>query len=192
MFYRILVFIIRPIAWLIYGYKSYGIENIPEDGPIIICANHIHGLDCVPVAITNKRTINFIAKKELFKYRFFNWLFTKLNAIPVDRNSADMKAYKETLKRLKDGKAICIFAQGARVLEIDTKAAKQGVALFALMSGAAVVPALITGKYRPFGKLTIRYGLPITLDEYKDVRVKTEVLAEITEKIMEKVSDLSQ
>jgi len=190
MFYKIVVFIIRPLAFLIFGYKSYGLENIPKDGPIIICANHIHGLDCVPVAVTNKRVINFMAKKELFKYKIFDYLFTKLNAIPVNRETSDMRAYKETLKRLKEGQAICIFAQGARVMEIDTKAAKQGVALFAAMSGATVVPALITGKYRPFGKLAIRYGSPITLDEYKGITLKTEVLAEITEKIMEKVSEL--
>ena len=192
MLYKTLVFVVRPLAWLIFGYKKYGTENIPAEGPIIICANHIHGMDCVPVAVSNKRVINFIAKKELFKYRFLNWLFTTLNAIPVDRESADMKAYKETLKRLKEGKAICIFAQGTRASEIDIKAAKQGVALFALMSGAPVIPALITGKYRPFGKIAVRYGKPVTLEEYKGVKAKTEVLAEITEKIMEKVSELEK
>jgi 1-acyl-sn-glycerol-3-phosphate acyltransferase len=172
---------------------KYGTENIPNEGPIIICANHIHGMDCVPVAISNKRVINFVAKKELFKYKFFNWFFVKLNAIPVDRESSDMKAYKETLRRLRDGKAVCIFAQGTRVREIDTKAAKQGVALFALMSGAVVVPALITGRYVPFfGNIKIRYGSPITLEEYKGIKVESEILAEITEKIMEKVSELGQ
>ena len=190
MLYKTLVIIIRPLVRLIFGYKKYGAENIPAEGPVIICANHIHGLDCVPVAISNKRVVSFIAKKELFQSKFLNWLFTTLNAIPVDRAASDMKAYKETLKRLKDGKVICIFAQGTRASEIDIKAAKQGVALFALMSGAPVVPALITGKYKLFGKINIRYGKPVDLEEYKGIKAKTEVLAEITEKIMEKVSEL--
>jgi 1-acyl-sn-glycerol-3-phosphate acyltransferase len=192
MLYKVLVFIIRPIAFILFGYKKYGTKNIPAVGPVIICANHIHGMDCVPVAITNKRTVNFIAKKELFKSPLLGRLFKAVHAIPIDRGASDMKAYKETLKRLKEGKIICIFAQGTRVLEIDTKAAKQGVALFALMSGAVVVPALITGKYRPFGKLTIRYGKPISFSNYEGVKVKTEILSEITEKIMEKVSELRE
>jgi len=186
------VFVVRPLAWLIFGYKKYGTENIPTEGPVIICANHIHGLDCVPVAVSNKRVVNFIAKKELLENKFLNWFFKTLNVIPIDRESSDMKAFKETLKRLKEDKVICIFAQGTRASEIDIKAAKQGVALFALMSGAPVVPALITGKYKLFGKITVRYGKPITLEEYKGVKAKTEILAEITEKIMEKVSELEQ
>ena len=101
-------------------------------------------------------------------------------------------SYKETLKRLKDERVVCVFAQGTRLQEIDIKSAKQGAAMFALKSGMPVVPVNISGSYRLFGSVKVRYGLEVTLDEYKGAKVKSEILSEITEKLMEKVSELGK
>ena len=45
------------------------------------------------------------------------WLLTALYAFPVDRSTADMTAFKNAVKLLKQGHIIGMFAQGTRVKE---------------------------------------------------------------------------
>ena len=65
--YKFLKRIINILSHLIFRVKIYGMENIIEEGPAIICGNHIHAFDSVILVGRVKRKINFIAKAELFK-----------------------------------------------------------------------------------------------------------------------------
>ena len=38
--YRFLRFILKPFFMLLHGTKYEGLENIPEDGPVILAGNH--------------------------------------------------------------------------------------------------------------------------------------------------------
>ena len=69
-------------------------------------------------------------------------------------------------------------------------AAKAGVALFAMKGNAPVIPCAISGTYKFRSKLTIRYGEPLTLDEFRDKKLTTELMGEITKVIMDKVEEL--
>ena len=114
----------------------------------------------------------------------------KLKAIPVDRSSTDMKAFKLAIEYLKNGEILGIFAQGTRVKEGEEMNAKAGVALFALKSEAPVVPVCITGNYKLFSKVLINFGEPIRFDEYRNKKFKTKDLENIAENIMKKIYDL--
>ena len=129
-------------------------------------------------------------KKELFEKRWSAKLLSALGAFPVDRQTTDMKALKTAIKLLKNGEALGIFAEGTRVKEGEAKAAKAGVALFALKGEAPIVPICISSKYKFRSVVHIRYGKPIYLDEYKGQKVTTEMMEEITEKVMEKVREM--
>ena len=137
-----------------------------------------------------RRPVRYIAKKELFEKRWSAKLLSALGAFPVDRQTTDMKALKTAIKLLKNGEALGIFAEGTRVKEGEAKAAKAGVALFALKGEAPIVPICISSKYKFRSIVHIRYGEPIYLDEYKGQKVTTEMMEEITEKVMEKVREM--
>ena len=102
----------------------------------------------------------------------------------------DMKAVKTAIKLLKEGKIVGIFAEGRRVKAGEDVAAKAGVALFAMKGNAPVIPCAISGTYKFRSKLTIRYGEPLTLDEFRDKKLTTELMGEITTVIMDKVEEL--
>ncbi|MDR1688440.1 MAG: hypothetical protein LBS21_07495, partial [Clostridiales bacterium] len=61
---------------------------------------------------------------------------------------------------------------------------------FALKSGACIVPAGITGTYKWFSKLNVKYGKPITLEEYDSKKLRHEVLDEITEIVVGSINEL--
>lgn len=167
-----------------------GEEHIPTEGGVVLCCNHMSNLDPTTMAAFVKRPVRYIAKKELFEKRWSAKLLSALGAFPVDRQTTDMKALKTAIKLLKNGEALGIFAEGTRVKEGEAKAAKAGVALFALKGEAPIVPICISSKYKFRSVVHIRYGKPIYLDEYKGQKVTTEMMEEITEKVMEKVREM--
>lgn len=167
-----------------------GEEHIPTEGGVVLCCNHMSNLDPTTMAAFVKRPVRYIAKKELFEKRWSAKLLSALGAFPVDRQTTDMKALKTAIKLLKNGEALGIFAEGTRVKDGEAKAAKAGVALFALKGEAPIVPICISSKYKFRSIVHIRYGKPIYLDEYKGQKVTTEMMEEITEKVMEKVREM--
>jgi len=190
MFYRFARRIAIIIGRIFFRFTVTGQENIPKDGAVIICSNHIHGLDAVALAMFSKRQIFYMAKQELFKGRLLGTALHGLGAFPVDRKGNDLKAYRHTMQLLKDNKALGIFSQGTRTQDFDN--VKGGVAVFALKSNAPVVPVGIRGSYLPFSRLHINFGKPIQVDEYQGKKIKSELVDEVMAKIVENVSKLSQ
>ena len=45
----------------------YGKENIPKEGPIILCGNHMHTHDQFNVLCVTNSVVHYMAKVEYFK-----------------------------------------------------------------------------------------------------------------------------
>jgi len=189
MFYRTCRFAAWIIGHIMYRFEVSGQENIPAEGAFLLCANHIHAFDPVVLGIFIKREPRFMAKKELFRGKFFNWFFTNFGAFPIDRKAAaDMAAYRTTMDILKKGNGLVMFSQGTRMKDFEN--AKSGVAVFALKSGAPIVPAGISGTYRLFSKVRVHYGKPILMDEYAGEKVSTELVEKVMAEVTARVSEL--
>ena len=72
----------------------------------------------------------------------------------------------------------------------DFTGAKSGVAMFALKSGAPIIPAGITGPFKLFRKIIIRVGEPISMEPYAGKKVKTELIEELMGIVVKKVENL--
>ena len=74
--------------------------------------------------------------------------FTSLrhvNVFSLKRNSADVGALKEALRRLKSGGGILLFPEGTRSVDGEVHEGLQGVGFLARKSGVTVVPAFVKG-----------------------------------------------
>ena len=183
--------LVRIYYKIMFKMEFIGMENVPKEGAAVLCCNHISNYDPLTMAAFLDRLPRFIAKKELFRNKLFAKLLYALKAFPVDREAAmDMKSFKTAVKTLKEGEMLGIFAEGTRVKEGEEKAAKAGVAMFALKGNAPVIPVAISGKYKFRGKITVSFGEPMGPEDYRDIRVTTEKLEEITGKIMTKVNEM--
>lgn len=184
----------RRLAWIIghiiYRFEVTGRENIPKEGAFLLCSNHIHAFDPIALAIFMKRCPKFMAKKEIFRRRFFGWFLKNFGAYPLDREAkADMQAFRTTMDTLKNGEGVIIFSQGTRMKDFDN--AKSGVAVFALKSGAPIIPAGIRASYKLFSKVHVHYGDPIPMDEFAGQKVKTELVEKVMETVIKRVSALA-
>ncbi|WP_099203261.1 lysophospholipid acyltransferase family protein [Miniphocaeibacter massiliensis] len=175
----------RNILWvimrIIFRIEINGKENInlEDKGSLIICSNHISMWDPLTLAITYKRQINFMAKKELFELPIIGKIFYKVGAFPVERDKVDLKSVKQSLKILKEDKILGIFPEGTRVRELDIENVKEGVGLIANKSGSNILPVHIETEYKIFGKVKVTY-LPIVKVERFEELPKNERSKAIT------------
>jgi 1-acyl-sn-glycerol-3-phosphate acyltransferase len=155
----------------LFNGKIYGQENIPRSGPFIVAPNHLSHLDPPLVgAAFRKRELMFLARKTLFKPGFWNWLLSRINVIPVDKeNAADISAIKKTLALLKNGFGIAIFPEGTRSLDGSFGPAQPGIGFLACKSQVPIIPVRIFGTYEILKKYSIcpniRHTSAIVIDK---------------------------
>ncbi len=125
---------------IVYRFELIGKENIPKEGPIIICGNHRSFLDPPLIEVTCGRYTRFLAKEELTKNKFLAFLGIVFDAILVKKDSKEVKALKESLQTLKNGDCLALFPEGTRNGLEKGEKVKDGAAFFALRTGTKVVP----------------------------------------------------
>ncbi len=145
-------------------------DIIPNDGPVIFCGNHIHMYDQFLPMIATKRIIHYMAKKEYFDDKFA-WFFKSTGCISVNRSIKDIKSASEAIRVLKNGYALGIFPEGTRNKTNDLLLPfKKGAVSLAQKTGAAIVPFVITGKYKFLrGKLKCTFLKPIKVNKDDDL-----------------------
>lgn len=191
-FYKVIRAIAYPIIRLVFRIKPVGLEKMPKEGGLILCCNHTSFTDVAFLIIICRRQIYFMAKSELFKNRFVNWLFTKMGAFAVQRGSGGAEAIEHAVKLINEGKVMGIFPEGTRSRDGTPKAAKSGVAVIAAKTKAPILPVAIyrKGKIAPFRKNTIRFGdiiKPEELDIYINSRTDLKQAANL---IMGRITQL--
>lgn len=190
---EVIKWIVRGAIYLwfkiFYHIEIKGLENVPKDGAVIFCGNHRSYIDPPLIVATAKRDMKFLAKEELYKNKFLAFLGWAFEAIPVKRDEKDVAAIKNSLKVLKEGKCIALFPEGTRNGLEKGEKVKDGVAFFAVRSGAKVVPCGIKGGTKDNKKLSITYGKPLDYSKYKGKKDK-EVFDKVTDEIMEHIIEL--
>lgn len=157
-----MLYIIAKIKFLIifklfFRLKVTGQQNIPQDGPFIIVANHSSLLDPIILGVSIKHKIIFVAAAYLFEIHWLGYLLRKANSIPVQREN-DIKAIKQSLKILQRGGVLGIFPEGGVDRQKDDLPIKAGAAYLATKVGIPIVPIRIKGadKALPRGAKFIR------------------------------------
>ncbi|WP_245630300.1 lysophospholipid acyltransferase family protein [Amphibacillus sediminis] len=181
----------KNIVWYtlkpLYRMEVIGKENIPKNGPVIICSNHISNLDPPVVGGSSPRDLHFLAKEELFEKKWLSKLLRSLNAFPIKRGMSDRAALRQALQLLKDNKVLGLFPEGTRSKSGKLGKGLTGIGFFALRSDAVVVPCAIIGPYKIGKKLKIIYGSPVNMTELRNTKASAK---DATETIMEAIKVL--
>jgi 1-acyl-sn-glycerol-3-phosphate acyltransferase len=159
--------VLRP--W--WKVTTHGTENVPKTGPLIIAGNHSGFIDGPLIVTYSPRPVHFLIKQEMFAGPL-DPLLHWFGHIPVDRAGTDRGAVLSSLAALAQGGVLGVFPEGTRSAE-DFETMNNGVAYFALRSGAPVVPVACLGTSsrqshigdlpRLRARLDLVYGKPIEL-----------------------------
>ena len=166
IFYRVVRGPITALFKAVYKPAIVGKNNIPESGRIILAGNHTNYFDCLLVASATKRCVHYLAKDELMKGPL-KFIFKGLGIIPVNRRQKDKAALEKAEEILRDEKLIGIFPEGTINRTDDIiMPFKFGAVKMAKDTDTAIVPFVISGKYKPFKRsVKIRFFEPFKAAE---------------------------
>jgi 1-acyl-sn-glycerol-3-phosphate acyltransferase len=195
MLLSIIRLIARPLFRVLFSVEHHGVENVPEEGAVIIAGNHPSYLDPLLVGLPIRRTIRFMAWDALFKVPLLGQVIKAAGAFPVDiRKGRGEAAYREALRVLESGEALGVFPEGQRSDQAAMGDLRAGVARLAVESGAPIVPVTIGGAMRAWpkwkllprpAKVVVRYHEPIRLSEEERAakRDSREFQRQVTERV---------
>ena len=180
--------VVQPFCHLYFRLSRIGREHVPESGGVIYCANHRSFLDPFVIGLITRRPIYYVAKSELFRYRFVGWLLSSLGAFPVLRGTGDQDMLATAKAILERGDSVLIFAEGTRIRPGALGRPKRGVGRLALETGAPVVPVAVIGteavrkgwRIRPH-KVRIRVGRPLRFPRTE--QASPQLAAAVTDRI---------
>ena len=125
-----------------------GVEHIPlpQQGGVIIAANHQTYIDPFWISIPVKRPIRYLAWSEAFKWPLLGRVMEILGAWPLQIEGSDPAAIRRSLQWLRGGGAVVIFPEGERARnDGEMKKFKAGAARMALEADVPVLPVTIRG-----------------------------------------------
>lgn len=184
--YNITIKIMEIYTKVFYKYEVIGAENIPDDGNIIIAANHKSNLDPIFLApAIRNRKVSVIAKKELFKNKILGAYLKSINVIPIDRENPGISTIKNVLKEIKNGNAVGIFPEGTRCKGKEFGKAKAGLGMMAIKGKALIVPVSIITDYKLFKKVRIYIDTPISVEEYYGKKLTSEDYEKISQSVLD-------
>ena len=178
-------------------FQLTGEDNIPMKGPLIYIANHQAFLDPSLISVISPRKVNFLAKKEAFKFYPIATLLKMYGAHPINRFGLDLTFFRWALKILKNEEALCLFPEGTRTKGVMKKGLP-GIVHLAVRSGANIVPIGIQGTNQsrgikgvlaPSGKIKIKIGEPFKFEKSNEALNRDEIDL-ILDKIMKKIAEL--
>jgi len=190
--FKFVQLILRSFMNILYDIEIVGVENVPKEGAVIVCSNHLSNFDPILLGAFLPRHIHFMAKDELFRIPVVGQLIKLLGAFPVNREAVEITSIKHALQTLKEGKALGIFAQGGREsTKLKEDEGKAGVAMFAVRGKAPVLPIGVQGSFRVFTKLVVNIGNSMYFEDQEGKKMKSAELAVLTKQVMAEIKRLS-
>ena len=129
------------LVWLPKLHFSPGAEHVRTDtGPALFVLNHSWWMDAPMLCLLcRRRRISVVAAGEMFT-GVRSLAMRSRRCIPVDRAAgADLSFFHEALRRLRAGRCVAIFPEGALNPTETLLPFKQGAALLALQAGADIL-----------------------------------------------------
>ena len=194
-------FLMRFLVWIlihtIYRVRTSDLDNIPDEGPVIVVSNHVSFVDPLILGGMIRRPVRFVMYYRIYEIPVLKFIFRTGKAIPIagrSENEAVLEAaYARMQEVLEDGDVLGIFPEGGLTTDGEIQPFKPGVERILAGHDAVVVPVALCNlwgsmfsrrdplyKRRPYklwAKIDMRVGQPIPAAEVTAERLQREVEA---------------
>ena len=171
-----------PLFRKYFDIAASGLEQLPQDRPYLIAANHTSHLDGPSVYVTVRSQVdqlNVVAAQDYFSdAELRGWfLHALINAVPLDRHGDFAESLVRARQLVEVRRPLLVFPEGTRSANGQLQPFKAGVGLLAYEMGVPVVPLHIAGSQEalPRGRRTparhplrLLFGEPLEIEPFKD------------------------
>ena len=183
-----------------------GLENVPREGPLLLCANHPSALvDAVIVQSVVPRMAHPLARSGLFRNPLLWPVLALVQAVPVYRRqdaggdtSRNLDSFHSCYRMFAAGEALLIFPEGVshsnpQLLEVKTGAARLALGALERNGRAPVVlPVGLNfsqvGRFR--GSLLVMIGKPLPVLRRPE-EAEEEAVVRLTRAIQDALSEVT-
>ncbi|MCG8015952.1 MAG: lysophospholipid acyltransferase family protein [Candidatus Thiodiazotropha sp. 'RUGA'] len=187
-------------------FEVSGLENLPEEQGIVLCANHVNALaDPVVIQAATQKAIRPLTRSGLFDNPLLRPVLQRIGAVPIYRRDdpgVDVSRNRDTFEKcyglLAKGETLIIFPEGQSHDDSKLSELKTGAARLALgtieMTGTepAVIPVGLTfpqkGQFR--SAVLVQFGKPIELT-FAASLTDEQKTNELTERIRQGLTSLT-
>jgi 1-acyl-sn-glycerol-3-phosphate acyltransferase len=140
--------------------RLHDTERILE-GPAVYVANHVSWFDVFALGAVLPR-VTFVAKKELEKLPIFGQACRAAGIVFIERGNrrAAFDTYKAAADKVREGRSVVVCPEGTRGRDYHLRSFKKGPFVFAISTGAPIVPTVIYGTIgiQPKGSFRVHPG----------------------------------
>ena len=176
--------------------KVEGNTNIDNSKTYLFMSNHVSLFDVPLLKAYIPIYFKGVEAHHQFKWPFYGWLITRLEAIPIERENiySSMRSINKVNKLLEKGTSIAILPEGTRTLTGKMQPFKKMPFMLAKKAGVDIIPIGLSGlfKLKPKGSwhitpstITINFGDPIKSEIVNDLSVE-----ELRDKVFESIKGL--
>jgi glycerol-3-phosphate O-acyltransferase / dihydroxyacetone phosphate acyltransferase len=214
LFYRYLWISFNTLLFYFYRFSRWkhieGVENIPNDRPVIFCSNHPNAfMDALLIGSAFKRRSWFLARSDVFRKKWLANFLGFIGIIPIYRLlegaenlSKNDETFDKCARMLEQNKAILIFSEGLCIQERRLRKLKKGTARIAFGTeeknnfslNLTIVPVGINYSATPWKFRTpmhIRVGKPFPMSDYRALyeKDKARAMNQFTRDLEEKMKE---
>jgi len=192
-------FLMRFLVWMlihtIYRVRVTGMDNIPDEGPVIVASNHVSFADPLILGGMIRRPVRFVMYYKIYKIPVLNFIFRTGKAIPIAGRSENPEilenAYCSMHDVLEAGDVLGIFPEGKITADGEINEFKRGIDKIIAQQPVPVVPVALCNmwgslfsrrdplhKRRPYkfwSLIELRIGKAIPPEEVSAERLQQEV-----------------
>ena len=158
-------FLMRFLTWILihslYRVRKQGLEKIPDEGAVVLAANHVSFVDPMIIGGCVRRPVRFVMYYKIYRIPVLNFVFRTARAIPIAGRSEDEemfnRAFREMEQAVRDGDVLCIFPEGQITATGDFNPFRPGIERLLEVEPAPVIPVALQGLW---GSIFSRKGGP--------------------------------
>jgi putative phosphoserine phosphatase/1-acylglycerol-3-phosphate O-acyltransferase len=194
----------RPSMVPYADFDIRGVENIPDDGPVILVGNHRSYFDSTAIGLVvakTGRTVRFLGKKEVFDAPVIGSIAAAMGGIRVDRGTGSDEPLQAAADALAGGEMVAIMPEGTiprgpAFFDPELKG-RWGAARLAKMTGAPVIPMGLWGTEKVWPRssrlpkvFNVADAPTVSITVGKPVALKHKSLDADTKRIMKAITKL--
>ena len=190
------------LLWRIFGRIDVeGLENVPNQGPYLLCSNHQSYIDPVFLLVVlpyqTLRQLFAVGTSEIFRGGLMLRLARILRVMVVDPDANLIPAMRAGAYGLRHSMGLMLYPEGERSIDGAPKIFKKGAAILSIHLQVPIVPIAVDGffeawprgkSFQRFTSLKIKLGKPMMPPP--EALASEETYAKMTAELKARIMDM--